>query len=52
MLANPKDTKDYPEAERLDAATDFPAGVQRITTNTPAIGEADNFVLKFRKPTR
>ncbi|HVJ53823.1 MAG TPA: methyltransferase [Aliidongia sp.] len=46
--ANPKDTKDWPEGVWTLAPT-FALGDQD-KAKYAAIGEADNFVLKFRKP--
>jgi predicted methyltransferase len=48
LLANPKDTKDWP-----DGVWTLPPTLSRGDVNRDAyvaIGEADNFVLKFRKP--
>ena len=50
MLANPKDTKDYPEGVWTLPPT-FQLGA-KDHDKYAAIGEADNFVLKFRKPAR
>ncbi len=46
--ANPKDTKDYPEGVWTLPPT-FQLG-DKDRAKYAAIGEADNFVLKFRKP--
>jgi predicted methyltransferase len=46
--ANPKDTKDYPEGVWTLPPT-FQLG-DKDREKYAAIGEADNFVLKFRKP--
>jgi len=48
--ANPKDTKDYPEGVWTLPPT-FALG-DKDRAKYAAIGEADNFVLKFRKPTK
>lgn len=48
--ANPKDTKDYPEGV-WTLPPDLTLG-DKDRTKYIAIGEADNFVLKFRKPLR
>jgi predicted methyltransferase len=48
--ANPKDTKDYPEGV-WTLPPDLALG-DKDRAKYLAIGEADNFVLKFRKPTQ
>jgi predicted methyltransferase len=48
--ANPKDTKDYPEGVWTLPPT-FALG-DKDRAKYAAIGEADNFVLKFRKPAK
>jgi predicted methyltransferase len=48
--ANPKDTKDWPKGVWTLPPT-LALGDQDRAKYI-AIGEADNFVLKFRKPTR
>jgi predicted methyltransferase len=48
--ANPKDTKDYPEGVWTLPPT-FALG-DKDKAKYAAIGEADNFVLKFRKPAK
>jgi len=48
LLANPKDTKDYPEGVWTLPPT-FQLGA-KDHDKYAAIGEADNFLLKFRKP--
>jgi predicted methyltransferase len=48
--ANPKDTKDYPEGVWTLPPT-YTLG-DKDRAKYEAIGEADNFVLKFRKPLR
>ena len=48
MLANPKDTKDYPEGVWTLPPTLTMGDKDRA--KYVAIGEADNFVLKFEKP--
>jgi predicted methyltransferase len=48
--ANPKDTKDYPEGVWTLPPT-FQLG-DKDRAKYAAIGEADNFVLKFRKPVK
>ena len=47
-LANPKDTKDWPKGVWTLPPTLRSAS--RIARSTMAIGEADNFLLKFQKP--
>jgi predicted methyltransferase len=48
ILANPKDTKDYPKGVWTLPPTLTMGDVDRAKYQ--AIGEADNFVLKFEKP--
>jgi len=48
ILANPKDTKDYPKGVWTLPPTLAQGDVDRA--KYVAIGEADNFVLKFEKP--
>jgi predicted methyltransferase len=48
LLANPKDTKDWPDGVWTLPPTLSRGDVDRDTYI--AIGEADNFLLKFRKP--
>jgi predicted methyltransferase len=48
--ANPRDTKDYPEGV-WTLPPDLTLG-DKDRAKYVAIGEADNFVLKFRKPTK
>jgi predicted methyltransferase len=48
LLANPKDTKDYPDGVWTLPPT-FQLGA-KDHDKYAAIGEADNFLLKFRKP--
>jgi predicted methyltransferase len=50
LLANPKDTKDYPEGVWTLPPT-FQLGA-KDHDKYAAIGEADNFLLKFRKPVK
>ena len=48
VLANPKDTKDYPKGV-WTLPPSFAMGEQDKDKYL-AIGEADNFLLKFQKP--
>jgi len=50
IAANPRDTKDYPEGVWTLPPT-FALG-DKDRAKYAAIGEADNFVLKFRKPAK
>jgi predicted methyltransferase len=48
--ANPRDTKDYPQGVWSLPPTYAEGDKNRA--KYAAIGEADNFLLKFRKPAR